>query len=81
MNRDKSVPEYTSDGVLTWNVANLFTPCSGKETAQWLQAMALANCLLPLQLHVLACPDSGTLKPCCFVSLKKSNSITGGGTS
>lgn len=62
--RDKSVLEYTSDGVFTWKVANLFTPCSGKETAQWLQAMALANCLLPLQLHVLACTDSDTLKPC-----------------
>lgn len=63
MNRDKSVLEYTSDGVSTWKAANLFTPCSGKETAQWLQAMALANCW-PLRRHVLACLDSGTLKLC-----------------
>lgn len=69
--KDKSVLEYASDGVFTRKLANLFTPCSGKETAQWLQAMALANCLLPLQLHVLACPDSGTLKLNHFVLLKK----------
>lgn len=45
--RDKSVLENTSDGVFTWKVANLFTPCSGvKMHNGYRQWLLLAACYL-----------------------------------